>query len=314
MPAFIDLNVQNYHAINQLDSLADQINDGFTDIQDRVGDDVENKFDSVEAMIGEVEGKIEDFEGRIGEVVDKLDVVEGTVNDMDGKFEGVETFVDTRLIATEEILHVKVHEVKRDMSCRLKDLEEKMDFQFQDIRTLAHNSLCRQGWQQVKPVWGTNAQGNRALPLHFPHTVIGFWKLKDANKSKYESDLLVEAVADMIGNVLRELLQFYKVRGFEQWPKDQDDQGRVQAFQDLAHQALAIELGLSYDAIQAKMERKRTLEHVEPAPTAGPSGNSSQGTKRRRVTSLESADAPRTPSAAVPTQPVARRTRAKRTK
>ena len=283
--------------------MADQINDGFTDIQDRVGDDMENKFDSVEGMIGEVEGKI-------GEVVDKLDVVEGTVNDMDGKFDGVETFVDNRLVATEEILDTNVHQLKRLMDYRLKDLEKKMDFQIQDIRALSHNGLCRHGWQRVKPVWGMDSEGNRALPLHFPYTVIGFWSLKDAAKSKCETGLLVEDLIDMIGNVLCELLRFYKVRGFEQWPKDLD----FQAFQDLAHQALAIELGLSYDAIQANMERKRTLENVEPAATAGPSGNPSQGTKRRRVTSSESADVPRTPSAAVPTQPVARRTRAKRTK
>ena len=164
---------------------------------------MENKFDSVEGMIGEVEG-------RIGEVVDKLDVVEGTVNDIDGKFDGVESFVDNRLIATEEILDINVNELKRDMDYRLKELEMKMDFQFHDIRTLSHNGLCRQGWQQVKPVWGTNAQGNRALPLHFPHTVIGFWKLKDATKSECGNDLLVEVIADLSGNVLRELLQFYK--------------------------------------------------------------------------------------------------------
>ena len=342
MPAFTDLNVQNYHTVTQLDVMADQINDGFTDIQDRVGDDIDNKFDSVESMIGDVDGKIEDLEnkigevvdklvdvdgkiedleGRIGEVVDKLVDVENTFNDMDGKFDGVETFVDNRLEATEEILDRSVHEIKRDMEYhfpelaktmdyRLKDLEKKMDFQFQDIRTLSHNGLCRQGWQQVKPVWRTNAQGNRALPLHFPHTVIGFWKLKEAPKSECGNDLLVDDLADMIGNVLRDLLRFYKVQGFEEWPMDHEDQDRAEAYQGLAHQALAIELGLSYDAIQANMERKTTPEHVDTAPPAGPG----RGQKRRRVTSLDSTDPPRTPSAALPAQPVARRTRAKRVK
>ena len=113
----------------------------------------------------------------------------------------------------------------------------------------------------------------------------------------------------MIGNELSELLKFYKVRGFEQW-RDHDDQDRAQAYQDLAHRALAIELGLSYDAIQANMDPKITSEYVNTAPTAGPS----RGHKRRRVNSLEAADPPRTPTAALPTQPVARRTRAKRTK
>lgn len=290
--------------------MADQINDGFTDIQERVGEDVDNKFDSVEGMIGDVDGKIEDFEGKIDVLGEKLDVVENSVNDMDGKFDGVETYVDNRLDVTEEHLATGVYELRCAIDHRFKLLEKRMDYHFEDIRTLSHNGLCHQGWQHVKPVWGTNAQGNRALPLHFPHTVVGFWDLKNATKSECENGLSAEDVADLIGNVLRELLRFYRVRGFGEWSTRQDDPSLAQGYQDLAHQALAIELGLSYEAIQANMERKPKMNNTESAPTAGPS----QGTKRRRVDSGEAVDPPRTPTAALPTQPVARRTRAKRTK
>ena len=201
LPISVDSHLQDYHTDTQLDIMADQINDGFTDLQDRIGDDLEDKIDTVESRIGDVEGQIEDLDGKINvveakidTVENKIDAVESTVNDVEGKFDEVETYVDNRLIVTEEHLTTGVYELRSAMDHRFKQLEKRMDLHFEETRTLSHNGLCRQWWQQVKPVWRTNAQGNRALPLHFPHTVIIFWNLKHATKSECADGLPAEAL------------------------------------------------------------------------------------------------------------------------
>ncbi|KAL8883783.1 MAG: hypothetical protein Q9192_007003, partial [Flavoplaca navasiana] len=205
----------------------------------------------------------------------------------------------------------KIDTAESNLNDRLEDLDSKIDdvdSYLQDSRAISQNALCTQGWQQVKPVRGTSAQGTSGVPHKFPQTVREFWQLKEPSKR----------------DTLTELVRSYKVQGYHQWGNQGNTETRetrtvrttgvvrvrrdyispalrnaVHSHPEIAHRALAVELGLDYDKIQVNMERESTTD-VHNA--------SSHGRKRR----ADSVDAAEPSDAAESSQQAGRRTRIKK--
>ncbi|KAL8680045.1 MAG: hypothetical protein Q9186_003725 [Xanthomendoza sp. 1 TL-2023] len=125
---------------------------------------------------------------------------------------------------------------------------------------------------------------------------------------------------------MTELLSFYKVQGVSLWgtdngsadtatgstwlnesaPKWSTLSAAVTAYPEMAHRALAMELGLDYEKIQASIEQALTMDR-DDLTTSSPEQNSSlgQGRKRRRVEPVETASSSGTSTA--PKEKAARR-------
>ncbi|KAL8876006.1 MAG: hypothetical protein Q9198_005726 [Flavoplaca austrocitrina] len=131
----------------------------------------------------------------------------------------------------------------------------------------------------------------------------------------------------MVGDTLTELVRSYEVQGYQQWGNQGNTETRetretrtvrtsgpvrvrrdylspalrnaVQSHPDIAHRALAVELGLDYDKIQVNVERDSTTESQI---------TSSHGCKRR----ADSVDAADPSDMAESSQQAARRTRIKK--
>lgn len=136
------------------------------------------------------------------------------------------------------------------------------------------------------------------------------------------------------GDPLTELLQYYKVQGYEHWEQEEDAvvsagparltghvhlwpmlRSAVRSHPEIAHRALAMELGLDYDRIQANMENKSTIQQIGAAPTQNDESRvPDQGRKRRRVDATEVMEPERISTARKSSEPVARRTRRKITR
>ncbi|KAL8760715.1 MAG: hypothetical protein Q9184_003117 [Pyrenodesmia sp. 2 TL-2023] len=246
-----------------------------------------------------VDGKLDKLEEICSDIDSRLDGVESTIDD-------VEVVLDNRLDETEQTLGARFDELDN----RFQALEKKMDLHFENMRALSHNGLCTQGWQLVKPVCKPDGQGRRILSPYLPDTVRDFWILKDLSQSE----------------TLVKLLQYYKVQGYEKWKSQHESAAEasrwsgenpglaaaVQSHPDIAHRALAMELGLSYDTIRVSMKGNSSLHQARaPAPTTGASSPPSQSRKRRRAEPTESTHSPRMSTIPEFTQPVARRTRRK---
>lgn len=83
----------------------------------------------------------------------------------------------------------------------------------------------------------------------------------------------------------------------------------VNSYPEIAHQALAMELGLDYDKIQANLERPSVVDRTESGPST--STVPSQGCKRERESSLEAEEASSTSIVPTSSQAATRRTRIK---
>ena len=245
----------------------------------------------------------------------ELDRLEAKINDIDG-------VVDSRLDETENLLQVQ-------LNARFN----KMESDLEDTRALCHNALCAQGWQRVKPVGRRDGQGVRSQPPNVPQTVQSFWNLKDASKSKIcvsPPDLATAAHVGP-GETLTELLLFYEVRGFQQWGQQSETAGvvsqapttgvvrmqprvvvlraAIDSYPEIAHQALAMALGLDYDKIQANVEGASVVDRTESGPST--STVPSQGCKRERESSVEAGEASSTSIVPTSSQPATRHTRIK---
>ncbi|KAL8814378.1 MAG: hypothetical protein Q9223_006388, partial [Gallowayella weberi] len=282
------------------DKTQDKITEGFDETQDKLEcgfDELEHKINEVEAKIDKTEDKIDDVERNLSYRIDDTDQM------MEGRFDAVDKKMDA--------LEAKIIDIDTVMSDHFGKLKEKMEFHFDNARALSQNSLCTQGWQRMKPVWRLNAQGERTLSRSFPHIVQSFWKLKQASQ---------------IGANLTELLSFYKVQGdslletgnsiadaatgttwlSENGSKWSTLSAVVTSYPEKAHRALATELGLDYEKIQASMERAHATDQNEATtPSSEQDTSVSQGCKRRSGESLNTTDSSGTSIA--PTQKVARR-------
>ncbi|KAI4091143.1 MAG: hypothetical protein LQ344_004256 [Seirophora lacunosa] len=143
------------------------------------------------------------------------------------------------------------------------------------------------------------------------------------------------------GGILVKLLEYYNVQGFEEWgiqrgratnvcswswgngSSDErlgnirtgvtpDLTAAVSSHPDIAHRALALELGLAYDVIQANLEDNSASEQPgATAPTTDAGSGPSQARKRRR-NSTDLRDSPRMSEIPEFIESVPRRTRRKR--
>ena len=140
------------------------------------------------------------------------------------------------------------------------------------------------------------------------------------------------------GDALTKLLQYYDVRGEQQWGYKTNTEtvvrtkvrtkvrtggqarvarpdeirammrAAIDSHPEIAHRALAMELGLDYDKIQANMERDSTSTQTEAGPSARDlPGVPSQGRKRRRVDAAEAAEPSQTANEPAASEPAARR-------
>ncbi|KAL9012073.1 MAG: hypothetical protein Q9173_003130 [Seirophora scorigena] len=252
---------------------------------------------------------------------DRCDGLERKIDEIGGNLDG-------NIVELESNMESKLDDVERGVANQfeqLERLERKMDCHIQCTRAFSHNTLCTQGWQLVKPVCRLDSEGRRIPSSHLPYTVRDFWNLKYPPQRE----------------ILVKLLQYYKVQGFEEWGIQRGGAAKacswswgngstgerrgnigsgvtpeltaaVHSHPDIAHRALALELGLSYDVIQANLEDDTASEQPgAAAPTTDAGSGPSQARKRRR-SSTDLLDSPRMSEIPEFTEPVPRRTRRKR--
>ncbi|KAL8669948.1 MAG: hypothetical protein Q9168_005482 [Polycauliona sp. 1 TL-2023] len=236
---------------------------------------IESTEASVEHVQATVESTEANLEVRIGELEDSL---VARMGELEEKIDDVDTVVATRLESTEESLVEKVDRLNKHTIKVLDTLDARTQRHLEDMRALHRNALCTQGWQRIEPV--RSLSGRNALPRNYPGSVRSFWNLKDRSKS----------------DALTVLLQYYDVEGYQSW--DQEDspgtpissarptvnvclwppttlRSAVHDHPEIAHRALALELGLDYDKVQVCMEAKLVSARLEMERAMTPSDGSS---------------------------------------
>ncbi|KAL8977232.1 MAG: hypothetical protein Q9205_006921 [Flavoplaca limonia] len=245
-------------------------------------------FKRIDKQLGRADGRAITHTDNLARLVDSnfvatldrlpnLGDLEATVDGLDGRFDDVDDKIDT---------------AETNLEDRLEDLDSKIDdvdSYLKDSRAISQNALLRE-----------------------------FWQLKEPSKR----------------DTLTEFVRSYKVQGYQQWGNQGNTETRetcetrtvrtsglvrvrrdyispalraaVQSHPDIAHRALAVELGLDYDKIRVNMER-------DSLPEAGPSTTESQsysghGRKRR----ADSVDAAEPSDMAESSQQAARRIRIKK--
>ena len=207
---------------------------------------------------------------------------------MDGRFQEVEKKMDGRFQEVEKKMDGRFQEVDerfKIMDGRFEELDKKMRQRLDHIQKASRNFLRTRGWEEIYRVGTFDAQGGIHTPEYFPSTVKRFWSLKDSSQSKQPEDnktkmlrLTMYAVDRLIY-----LIRFYNIQGYEEWGMDadslegdidSDESGEdsskssklpirlevaVRSNPEIAHRALAAELGLTYDGIQRFMERAQEL-------------------------------------------------------
>ncbi|KAL9607509.1 MAG: hypothetical protein Q9204_009324, partial [Flavoplaca sp. TL-2023a] len=157
-------------------------------------------FKRIDKQLGRADGRAVTHSDNLARLVDAnffetlnrlpdLGDLEAKIEELDGRFDDVDDKIDT---------------AEKNLEDRLEDLDSKIDdvdSYLKDSRAISQNALCTQGWQQVKPVKGTSAQGIPGLPRNFPQTVREFWQLKELSKR----------------DTLTELVRSYEVQGYQQW-------------------------------------------------------------------------------------------------
>ncbi|KAL8885958.1 MAG: hypothetical protein Q9215_006259 [Flavoplaca cf. flavocitrina] len=260
----------------------------------------------VQATVESAEETLESHFEVTGERIDELETKIDNIDDIvERRFEHSENWRDKKFSR----LHGYTEE-------RLKALEEKVQRHLDDSRALSRNALCTQGWQQIEPLSAsTYSRGSKVLPQGFPENVRRFWRLKDRSNS----------------DALTELLQYYGIQGYQYWDQEEKPvapvslarlapnanlppmlRKAVHAHPEIAHRALAMQLGLNYENIQASMEGEPVVDRREPEVITGDENTVlSRGRKRRRE---EASEAEGTSAAEQTTGPAPRRSRRKATR
>ncbi|KAI4254873.1 MAG: hypothetical protein L6R42_007003 [Xanthoria sp. 1 TBL-2021] len=283
---------------------------------DSMDDKIESELNLIESGVDLVQSSIDSAELNLDCRFDDIDT---RVDRLEAKIDDIDAVVDERLDRTERKLGRKLDCLDEHTGRRFKALEKKMQLHLDDTRALSRNALCIQGWQQIKPVSNpSNRHGLDTVPESLPDTVRSFWSLKKPSNSDTST----------------ELLQYYQVQGYEHWEQEEDAvvsagparltghaylwpmlRSAVRSHPEIAHRALAMELGLDYDRIQANMENKSTIQQIGAAPTQSDESRvPDQGRKRRRVDATEVVEPERTSTTRKSSEPVARRTRRKITR
>lgn len=193
--------------------------------------------------------------GQFGAVDNRF---EETKNNISGRFEEIENKIDQRF---------------KGISQRFEEADRKMRHRLDHLQKASRNSLRTRGWEEIYPVGPFNDQGGVHAPKYFPHTVRRFWRLKDPSQI----------------HRLIHLLRFYNIQGYEEWDMDvgsidggefvdsDDSSGlssrssklpvpletAVQSNPEIAHRALAAQLGLVYDGVQKFMDRAQELNTIQ---------------------------------------------------
>ncbi|KAI4254078.1 MAG: hypothetical protein L6R42_007334 [Xanthoria sp. 1 TBL-2021] len=283
---------------------------------DFMDDKIESELNLIESGVDLVQTSIDSAELNLDGRFDDIDT---RIDGLEAKIDEIDTVVDERLDRTEWRLGRKLDCLDEHTGRRFKALEKKVQLHLDDTRALSRNALCTQGWQQVKPVSNpSNGNGLDIIPESLPDTVRSFWSLKKPSNS----------------DTLTELLQYYQVQGYENWEQEEDAvvsigparltghahlwpmlRSAVRSHPEIAHRALAMELGLDYDRIQANMENKSAVQQIGAAPTQSDESRvPEQDRKRRRVDATEFMEPERTTTARKSSELVARRTRRKITR
>jgi hypothetical protein len=218
----------------------------------------------------------------------------------DGRFQQMENKMDRGFQEVENKMDQRFQEVENKMDRRFQEFESKIDRRFEEVdgkwrRQLDHlqkaskNTLRTRGWEEIYPVGPLDDRGGVRIPQYFPRTVKHFWKLKMPSRREFEihtyyntSYLLTKIVYKLIY-----LIRFYNVQGYEEWgtdaeshewgDTDSDDDTRsskssilpvpvesaVRSNPEIAHRALAAQLGLVYDEIEKFMERAQAIREAQ---------------------------------------------------
>ncbi|KAL8634900.1 MAG: hypothetical protein Q9226_009416 [Calogaya cf. arnoldii] len=134
-----------------------------------------------------------------------------------------------------------------------------------------------------------------------------------------------------VGDILTELLQHFQVLGYEHWGEEEDAvvsaspaemtgdaylwpvlRSAVRSHPVSAHQALAVELGLDYDKIEAN--ESTPTRHGAVPTRSGEENIRTPGRKRPRVDSTEAVETERASTTLNSSKPNVRRTRRKITR
>ena len=176
--------------------------------------------------------------------------------------------VEQRFEQMEQQMKQRFGEVEQQFEKADKKLRNRLDH----MQKASRNSLRIRGWEEIYPVGPFDDQGEVRTPKYFPHTVRRFWRLKGQSHR----------------HRLIYLLRFYNIRGHEEWDTDAGsaDGGEIVDFDDssdssskssrlpvpletavqsnpeIAHRALAAQLGLMYDEIQKFMDRAQELNNA----------------------------------------------------
>ncbi|KAL9002251.1 MAG: hypothetical protein Q9188_004807 [Gyalolechia gomerana] len=245
-------------------------------------------------QLGELNERIDNgFHDAIGNVEglnESVAGMDGRFNDVEGKIDEVESKVDE----VEETVLSRLNEVEDDMKGCFTEVIDKMECRHENTQAVTRNGLCRHGWERVRPIRIQHGPGLRPIPPFFPQTVRRFWNLKHPLK---RDDLI-------------HLLYYYDIRGYQDWGLEgeevQDNGGWIwpdkygnkspslkaaaRLFPDVAHRALAAELGLDYDKIQACIERPQEREPARTSELLGET-QSHQPSHRRKRPRAESTSA-----------------------
>ncbi|MCJ1383633.1 hypothetical protein MMC17_006747 [Xylographa soralifera] len=223
-----------------------------------------------------VDLRFEEIENKMNR---RFDEVDKRFDEVDKKFKALEQKMDRRF-----------EEVDKKMDRRFEEVDKKMRQRFDHIQKASRNFLRTRGWEEIYPVGSFDSQGSILTPQYFPRTVKRFWKLKGPSQSKQSENDIIQSLGltRSIVHRLIYLTRFYNIQGYEEWgmdveshegcsDSDESTEGSskssrlpvpvevaVRSNPEIAHRALAAQLGLVYDEIQKFMERAHEFGNTQP--------------------------------------------------
>ncbi|KAL8922377.1 MAG: hypothetical protein Q9208_005230 [Pyrenodesmia sp. 3 TL-2023] len=176
-----------------------------------------------------------ELDRKLDEIVNvdgKLDKLEDIISDIEGRLDGVESKIDDFEITMDN----RIDETEKELDARCDGLDNRFKALEKEM-DLHFEKIASAITQWILPSWLATAK------------------------------------------ILVKLLQYYKVQGFEEWGRQHDSAverpglaAAIHSHPDITHQALAMELGLPYDKIQANMTRDPLSDQAgAAAPTTGAS-------------------------------------------
>lgn len=214
---------------------------------------------------------------------------------VDGRFHEMESKMDRGFQGVEnkfQEVENKFQELENKMDRRFEELESKIDGklrrQLDHLHKASKNTLRTRGWEEIYPVGPLDDRGGLCIPQYFPRTVKHFWKLKMPSRREFE--ILTYDTLHLLTKIVYKLIyliRFYDVQGYEEWgtdaeshewgDTDSDDDTRsskssklpvsveiaVRSNPEIAHRALAVQLGLVYDEIEKFMERAQAMREAQ---------------------------------------------------